>query len=115
MHDLNGLTREQAQARIDALRAELRHHEHAYYVLDRPEISDAAYDELFNELGALETAFPDLITPDSPTQRVGGEVLPSFSEVRHLAPMISLDSITDPDEVRRFDERVRKGMNGAVS
>src|SRR5512133_3066758 len=99
MPDLDGLTRDQAHQRIEQLRAELRRHEHAYYVLDRPEISDAAYDALFNELAALERAFPDLITSDSPTQRVGGEVLPSFPEVRHLALMISLDSITDPDEV----------------
>ncbi len=116
MPDLSDLTRAQAEQRIDQLRADLRHHEHAYSVLDRPEISDAAYDALFNELRALETAFPDLVTPDSPTQRVGGEVLPSFPEVRHLAPMISLDSITDPEEVRRFDERVRKALpNGPVS
>ena len=113
MDDLHGLTRQQAEQRIEQLRAELRHHEHAYYVLDRPEIPDASYDALFNELVALERAFPDLVTPDSPTQRVGGEVLPSFPEVRHLAPMISLDSITDPDEVRRFDERVRKALPGA--
>ncbi len=113
MDDLHGLTREQAEQRIDELRAELRHHEHAYYVLDRPEISDAAYDALFNDLLALERAFPDLVTPDSPTQRVGGEVLPSFPEVRHLASMISLDSITDPDEVRRFDERIRKALPAA--
>ncbi len=111
--DLHGLTREQAERSVEQLRAQLRHHEHAYYVLDRPEISDAEYDALFNELVALERAFPDLVTPDSPTQRVGGEVLPSFPEVRHLAPMISLDSITDPDEVRRFDERIRKAMSGA--
>jgi DNA ligase (NAD+) len=110
MDDLHGITREQAEERIDRLRRELRHHEHAYYVLDRPEISDAAYDALFNELVSLERAFPDLVTPDSPTQRVGGEVLPSFPEVRHLAPMISLESVTDPDEVRRFDERIRKAL-----
>src|SRR5512142_2432574 len=112
MDDLNGMTREQAHDRMESLRRELRHHEHAYYVLDRPEISDAAYDALFNELIALERAFPDLVSPDSPTQRVGGEVLPSFPDVRHRAPMISLDSITDPDEVRRFDERVRKALTG---
>jgi DNA ligase (NAD+) len=116
MDDLNGLTKRDAGKRVEHLRAELRHHEHAYYVLDRPEISDAAYDALFNDLLALERAFPDLVTPDSPTQRVGGDVLPSFPEVRHLAPMISLDSITDPDEVRRFDDRVRKALpNGPVS
>jgi DNA ligase (NAD+) len=111
--DLDGTTREEAGQRIDKLRGELRHHEHAYYVLDRPEISDAAYDALFKELLALERAFPDLVTPDSPTRRVGGDVLPSFPEVRHLAPMISLESITDADEVRRFDERIRKALPAA--
>src|SRR5512133_2947152 len=110
MDDLNGMTREQAEERVEALRRELRHHEHAYYVLDRPEISDAAYDALFNQLVALERTFPDLVSPDSPTQRVGGEVLPSFPEVTHRAPMISLESVTDPDEVRRFDERIRKAL-----
>ena len=111
--DLDGTTREEAGQRIDKLRGELRHHEHAYYVLDRPEISDAAYDALFNDLLALERAFPDLVTPDSPTRRVGGDVLPSFPEVPHLAPMISLESITDADEVRRFDERIRKALPAA--
>ena len=67
MSDLNGLTREGARARIEELQRELRHHEHAYYVLDRPEISDAAYDTLFNELLALERTFPDLVSPDSPS------------------------------------------------
>jgi DNA ligase (NAD+) len=111
--DLDGMTRDEAGRRIEQLRGELRRHEHAYYVLDRPEISDAAYDALFKDLLGLERAFPDLVTPDSPTQRVGGGVLPSFPEVRHLAPMISLESITDPDEVRRFDERIRKALPNA--
>jgi DNA ligase (NAD+) len=113
MEDLHARNREEVQRRIEELRAQLRHQEHAYYVLDRPEISDAAYDALFNELAALERAYPDLVTPDSPTQRVGGDVLPSFPEVPHLAAMISLDSITDPDEVLRFDERIRKALPGA--
>jgi DNA ligase (NAD+) len=111
--DLHGLTRAEAQARVERLREELRHHEHAYYVLDRPEIPDAAYDALFNDLVQTERAFPDLVTPDSPTRRVGGSVLQAFPEVRHLAPMISLESTTDVEEVRRFDERVRKALPGA--
>ncbi len=110
MADVNGLTRGQAEQRLEQLRAAIRRHDHAYYVLDRPEISDAAYDELYRELVTLERAFPDLVTPDSPSQRVAGEVLAAFPEVRHLAPMISLESITDPDEVRRFDERIRKAL-----
>jgi DNA ligase (NAD+) len=97
-----------ASARIEALRAAIRRHDHLYYVLDRPEIADADYDRLFRELQELEERFPALVTPDSPTQRVAGQVLPSLPEVRHAAPMLSLDSVTDPDEVRKFDERVRR-------
>ncbi|MGE5357555.1 MAG: NAD-dependent DNA ligase LigA, partial [Bacteroidales bacterium] len=113
MTDFNGMTRSEAASRLEQLRADIRRHDHAYYVLDRPEVTDAAYDALYRELVALERAFPDLVTPDSPTQRVGGDVLPSFPEVRHLAPMISLESITDPEDVRRFDERVRKALPNA--
>jgi DNA ligase (NAD+) len=107
------MTHEEAGARAEQLRADIYRHDYAYYVLDRPEITDAAYDALYRELVAIEEAHPDLVTADSPTQRVGGEVLLSFPEVRHLAPMISLDSITDPDDVRRFDERVRKALPNA--
>jgi len=74
----------------------IRQHDHAYYVLDRPTISDEAYDRLFDELRRLEQAHPQFITADSPTQRVGGAPLPSFTQVRHLASMLSLDSSTDP-------------------
>ncbi len=100
--------REEAQERIAALRAELRRHEHLYYVLDRPEISDEAYDGLFRELQALEGEFPELVSADSPTQRVGGAPLSSLPTVEHEAPMLSLDSSADLEAVRRFDERLRK-------
>ncbi len=113
MTGIDGMTRQQAEERLNELRAEIRRHDHAYYVLDRPEISDGAYDDLYRELVTLERTFPDLVTPDSPSQRVGGEVLAEFPEVRHLAPMISLESITDPGEVRRFDERVRRALPSA--
>ncbi len=89
---------------------EIRRHDTLYYALDRPEISDEEYDRLFGELRGLEEAFPDLIRPDSPTQRVAGAPLPSFPQVRHLAPLLSLDSVTDPEEVRRFDRRVREAL-----
>ena len=79
-------------------------------MLDRPEISDEEYDRLFTQLRRLEEAFPDLVRPDSPTQRVAGAPLPSFREVRHLAPLLSLDSVTDPEDVRRFDARVRAAL-----
>ena len=97
-----------ARARIEKLRAEVRRHDHLYYVLDRPAISDARYDKLFRELVELERRFPQLATPDSPTARVGGEVAASFPDVRHVAPLLSLESLTDPDAVRRFDERLRR-------
>jgi DNA ligase (NAD+) len=97
----------QAQRRIERLRDEIRRHDYLYYALDRPEISDADYDALFAELAALERRFPELVTSDSPTQRVAGAVLPGFREVSHLAPMLSLESVTDPADVRRFDARLR--------
>jgi DNA ligase (NAD+) len=97
---------------IEALRRELRHHDHLYHVEGRPEISDAAYDELFRKLQALEARHPELVTPDSPTQRVGAEPRSDLPTVAHRAPMLSLDSSQDPDDVRRFDERIRKGVDG---
>jgi DNA ligase (NAD+) len=93
--------------RIEALRAAVRAHDYRYYVLDRPTISDAEYDRLYGELRRLEAAYPALVTPDSPTQRVAGAPLASFTAVAHLAPMLSLDSVTAENDVRRFDARVR--------
>ncbi len=92
------------------MREEIRRHDHAYYVLDRPEISDEEYDRLFDELRRLEQAHPELVTPDSPTQRVGGAPLPAFTQVRHAVPMLSLDSVTAPDDVRQFDRRIRHSL-----
>lgn len=96
-----------ARRRIEHLREQIRHHDHRYYVLDRPTISDAAYDALMRELLKLETLFPELVTADSPTQRVSGQVREGFRTVPHHAPMLSLDSTTDPDAVRQFDARIR--------
>ncbi|WP_447980456.1 NAD-dependent DNA ligase LigA [Candidatus Nitrospira bockiana] len=100
----------EARARIDALRREIRRHDHLYYVKSRPEISDAEYDRLFRELEALEAAHPDLITPDSPTQRIGGAPVSELKKVAHERPMLSLDSIANPDDVRAFDKRVRREL-----
>jgi DNA ligase (NAD+) len=100
--------RDKAEKRIAELREELRRHEYLYYVRDRPEISDEAYDQLFHELKKLEEGFPELVTADSPTQRVGGEPLSSLPTVEHEAPMLSLDSGAEAEAVRRFDERLRK-------
>lgn len=84
-------------ARAAQLRAQLHHHGHLYYVLDAPTIPDAEYDRLFKELQALEAAHPELITPDSPTQRVGGQPLDAFVSVRHAMPMLSIRTETDTE------------------
>jgi DNA ligase (NAD+) len=95
---------------VEELRARIREHDYHYYVLDRPRVSDAEYDRLFQELKALEEEFSELRAADSPTQRVAGEPQPGFAAVLHAAPMLSLDSDASPEAVRRFDERVRKGL-----
>ena len=108
------MKRFQAEARIRELHAVIRHHDYLYYVKDRPEIQDSAYDRLLAELKQLEAGFPDLVTPDSPTQRVGGVALDQFPKVDHAAPMLSLDSDQAEAALKRFDERVRKRL-GVVS
>ena len=105
--------REDLQTEIDKLRQELRRHEHLYYVLDQPEISDAEYDALMHRLQALEAQRPDLITPDSPTQRVGGKPREGFVKVRHSSAMLSLDNALNEGELRDFDRRVRELLGGA--
>jgi DNA ligase (NAD+) len=94
---------------IKELREKLRYQEYRYYVLDDPEISDAAYDRLMNRLKELETAYPDLVTPDSPTVRVGGAPREGLSTVRHARPMLSLDNAFSYDALRDWDRRVREG------
>jgi len=95
--------------RIRELRAAIRHHEERYYVHNDPEISDTEFDQLLHELEKLEADYPDLITPDSPTQRVAGRPVEGFQTVEHVTPMLSLDNAYNEDELRAFDERVRKG------
>jgi DNA ligase (NAD+) len=99
---------ETARTRIDELRRLLEHHNRLYYVLDAPEIGDAEYDALFRELQGLEERFPDLVTPESPTQRVGGQALEKFGAVTHRLPMLSLENATNEAEIRDFDLRVKK-------
>ena len=101
--------------RVDELRQEIRRHEELYYVQAAPEISDASFDALMNELKALEAAHPELLTPDSPTQRVGGRPAEGFASVEHIQPMLSLDNAYDEADLRAFDERVRKGLALDVS
>jgi len=103
-----------AEEEILALREEIRRHNYLYYVEAVPEISDAEYDRLYRRLRALEEAHPDLVTPDSPTQRVGAEPRSDLPTISHAAPMLSLDSTKEEEELRRFDERVRKAVDGTV-
>ncbi|MGH9310632.1 MAG: NAD-dependent DNA ligase LigA, partial [Vicinamibacterales bacterium] len=95
--------------RILKLRDQIRHHEELYYIHNSPEVSDAEFDRLLHELEAIEEAHPDLVTPDSPTQRVAGRPTASFPAVAHVAPMLSLDNAYDEDDLRAFDERMRRG------
>jgi DNA ligase (NAD+) len=101
-----------AAERAAQLRAQLHHHAHRYYTLDEPEIPDAEYDRLFHELQAIEAAHPELLTPDSPTQRVGGRVLDGFASVRHAVPMLSIRTETDTEAsgAEAFDARVRREL-----
>ena len=112
--DVEHLPREGAERRIEALRREIRRHNYLYHVESKPEISDDEYDRLFEALKRLEAAFPDLITPDSPTQRVGAEPRQEFPIIAHTTPMLSLDATREEAEVRRFDARLRKALGGRV-
>ncbi|HEY6548232.1 MAG TPA: NAD-dependent DNA ligase LigA, partial [Vicinamibacteria bacterium] len=102
----DGKAEAKAQKRIAFLRDEVRRHERLYYVEARPEISDPEYDALERELRELEEQFPHLVTPDSPTQRVGGEVATEFPTVAHRVPMLSLDNTYSEEELREFEERI---------
>ena len=96
------------EKKIEALREKIRHHEYRYYVLDSPEISDAAFDALMNELKRLEADHPKLITPDSPTQRVGGKPREGFVKAKHSSPMLSLDNAYSEEELRDWERRVHE-------
>jgi DNA ligase (NAD+) len=109
--------RRDAEARIAELRAQLAHHNYRYYVLDDPEVPDAEYDKMMTELRALEGEYPDLITPDSPTQRVSGEPVAAFGVVTHTVPMLSLDNAFSEEDVESFDRRIheRLGVQGDLA
>ena len=108
--------RTDAEARVVELRALIENHNHRYYVLDDPEVSDAEYDRLMLELRALEKEFPDLVTPDSPTQRVGATPSSAFGVVTHRVPMLSLENAFTEEDLADFDRRVRErlGVEGEV-
>src|SRR4051794_21402311 len=97
------------EQRLKELRDAIRHHEERYYIHNDPQISDAEFDALLHTLEQLEAEHPDLVTPDSPTQRVAGRPIEGFEQVDHLVPMLSLDNAYNEEELRAFDERVRKG------
>lgn len=105
------MTREEAKKRIEELRRLIEYHNYRYYVLDNPEISDEEYDKLYRELVLLEKQFPEFLTPDSPTQRVGAPPAKEFATVTHEVPMLSLDNAFTEDEIRAFDQRVRSSLN----
>ena len=97
---------------IEELREQIRSHDYAYYVAGKPAVTDRQYDKLFEELSGLEQANPDLVTPDSPTQRVGESPIDGFVHVDHSVPMLSVDNTYDEAQLREFDERVKKGLGG---
>ena len=99
------------QERLDALREQLRHHSYLYHVLDDPEIPDIEYDRLMRDLQRLEAEHPEFITSDSPSQRVGEKPIEGFSTVTHRLPMLSLDNAFSEEELRDFDQRVRKRLD----
>src|ERR1700752_4082148 len=103
----------EVEKKIEALREKIRHHEYQYFVLDNPEISDQEFDKLTKQLKDLETQYPELATPDSPTQRVGGKPREGFVKVRHSSPMLSLDNALNETELLDFDRRVSELLEGA--
>jgi DNA ligase (NAD+) len=104
-------SRRDVEKRLRELRAELAQHNHRYYVLDDPAVPDSEYDRLMRELKALESQHPDLVTPDSPSQRVGGAPAAEFGEVHHVVPMLSLDNAFNEEDVQDFDRRVREKLD----
>lgn len=109
------MTKEEAQKRIAELNQQLKQYAHEYYVEDKPSVEDNVYDQLYQELVQLEQEYPDLVTPTSITQEVGGAVLSGFSKVRHDIPMLSLGDIFDEEEIRQFDERIRKELGNDIT
>jgi len=96
------------------LREQLQQHNYRYYVLDQPEIPDAEYDRLMQALKSLEAEFPQFISPDSPTQRVGAAPLAAFVSVKHAMPMLSLDNAFDDDDIRQFNRRIQDRLKNAA-
>ncbi len=108
MSSQRALTPKEAKIRIEELRKQIRQHDYSYYVLDRPVVSDRDYDHHFEELKRLEMEFPDLLAPDSPTQRVSGVAVDRFEKIPHRMPMLSLSNSYSPEEILDFDARIKK-------
>src|SRR5438552_11951825 len=106
------IDRAAAEKRIEKLRAELERHNYLYFAEGKPAISDQQFDRLMRELVDLERQYPELITPDSPSQRVGGKPIEGFRTVQHAVRMMSIDNTYNESELRAFDERVRRGLGG---
>jgi len=106
-----GMNRADALQRITELREEIHRHDYLYYTEARPESSDAEYDAVMRELRGLESEFPDLVAPDSPTQRVAGQPVDAFRPVEHRAAMLSLDNATSPDDLREFAARIGRAAS----
>ncbi len=106
------MNKAEAKQRIEKLKKIINHYSYAYHVLDKPEAPDAIWDSLKNELAELERKFPELITPDSPTQRVSGKPLAKFAKVRHTVPMLSLFDAFSEEELRAWEERIKKLIPG---
>ena len=104
------MEKQEAQRRLEELREQVRYHSRKYYTEDDPEISDFAYDQLYRQLETLEAAFPELVTEDSPTQKVGGAVYNTFAPVTHQVPLESLHDSFSQEELREFDRRVREAV-----
>jgi len=109
------MDREQAEARLAELRREIAYHDHRYYVLDDPVISDGEYDRLFHELVELEERFPDLVTPDSPSQRVGAAISSGLAPVAHRLPMLSLENVVSAAELREFEQRILRFLGDGAT
>ena len=108
------MTNDRIRAQVEKLRRELNYHNYRYYVLNDPGISDYDFDQLLKRLERLEAEYPEFVTPDSPTRRVGGEPLKMFAAVRHEVSMLSLDNTYSFEELREFDARVRKAISDVV-
>ncbi|MFA5085853.1 MAG: NAD-dependent DNA ligase LigA, partial [Candidatus Omnitrophota bacterium] len=106
------MQRDITRKEIEALREKIREHDHLYYTLNKPVISDQEYDKLYRRLKELEETHPEFVVPDSPTQRVGGAPAEGFSVVKHIVPMMSMDNTYSAAELKEFDERVRKNLKG---